>query len=135
MSNDYSYADKDGDLLQVRTAEAQDGAPAYVATPRSGAYVARQDAPAVALAILKAAGIEPSQAAAVDSPAFAANVLARAVAALQKDAEEAKLDAEALELWKAGIPSRAFDDRVPLGWREGYREIARAARKLHGKES
>ncbi|AZF93788.1 hypothetical protein HOU70_gp55 [Arthrobacter phage Liebe] len=145
---DQTFTDRDGDDLLVETAYvAEYGAFVKAA---GGAFVAPADAPAVALAILRAAGLSDRTGVA-DTPYFVARAvrtLETHAAKLARDAEAAsaaeakaaaekadaeKLDAEALTLWQA-TPGGCGATDLPVSVRDKYRAIARAARALHNPE-
>ncbi|WGH20342.1 hypothetical protein SEA_MAGUCO_50 [Arthrobacter phage MaGuCo] len=149
---DETFTDRDGDDLRVETAgPAEFGA--YIKTPDDGAYASRDDAPAVALAILRAAGFTDRTGGGNETPYFVARAVrnltsyaanqarqaeaeAEKLAADKAAAEKAdaeKLDAEALALWQAS-PGGRGDTRLPVAVRDKYRAIARAARALHNPE-
>jgi hypothetical protein len=132
---DFIHEDNERSKLLIRpTNDPEFPDTAYLRSDIEGVYVHKSDAPRAALELLKAAGITPNAFAESASPAGAAYGLEIAVRRLEKRAEEAELDAEALELWKSVTVDRANDVTIPLLHREDYRRMARAARKLYGKE-
>lgn len=143
----FKHRDADGDSLHVAPASHSFGAQgpgeaAYVTAGRSGTFVAKDDAPAVAVAILKAAGHTGDSGG--DRVAHAIRNLERELAErAEKEAAAAdarKLDAEALELYRAAavIPSLAVTDpaRLTPEALNRWRRVARKARTLNApKES
>lgn len=125
-----------GSRLGVETSENHENA-AFVEVSRSRFehfIVPKDDAPAVALAILEASGWDGEVPFEKDSVEDATYILRKAIKeaakAKAKAEDEAKLDAEALTLHNLhwGVSGAAFrDDNMRLHWRK----IALKARELH----
>lgn len=95
-----------------------------------GATVPSTDAPALALAILEAAGLVRDSCSGDDAE-VALEWLHSAVARREREAKEAAdreaLEAEAMALWTALNPDHGFTVPPP-----SWVEVARTARELHG---
>jgi len=156
----HTHVDADRDTLEIFVAAAQSEA-AYVHTPQRPATVTKEDAPLVALKLLEASGWTqdslggPVEHALKGLAKHIQNVAAAEEAA-RKEAEEeearkaaqeearkaeeaAALDAEALALLNAyrltnGRPARkSLDEITDARSRDGWRLIAREARKMHAQ--
>ncbi|AYN59138.1 hypothetical protein HOU52_gp53 [Arthrobacter phage Yang] len=122
----FTYTDADGDKLNVQTSGGHKDT-AWVRNPGDSAvHVSKADAPAVALAILEAAGWEAKVASTVGAE--------EAVYALREHvrdtAQEAELAAEALALLNAATDS-CYADFPNETVREVWRRAARRAREIH----
>lgn len=128
----------DGDALEIseapRIGGARDGGALIETKPSAGGtigtFVSREEAPEVALAILKAAGYSDSS----HSGPVESAVASLASIGKKKEAA-AKLDADALELYNAGarrIGDYAIDslDELPEVVAEGWRAVVKHSRKL-----
>ncbi|UIW13236.1 hypothetical protein SEA_WARDA_54 [Arthrobacter phage Warda] len=130
----FTHTDKDGDRVHV-TADDRYGALVEVtqSSPYTyGSYVPKDDAPAVALAILTAAGITASSLGGYDERAvWLLDRLATTRAAEKAKADaEAKLAEEALALLNAATDS-CYADFPNETIRETWLRAARRARELH----
>ncbi|WGH21233.1 hypothetical protein SEA_OBITOO_57 [Arthrobacter phage ObiToo] len=132
---DFKHTDQDGDHMEVTDSVRLDDHAYVVAVDGPGVFVSKADAPAVALAILEAAGWT------AEASPISASRPGNAVYALRKHVEEAKeeaarkadeeaLDREALELLNAATESSypTMPDNV-IG--SVWRRAARRARELH----
>lgn len=136
MKTEYSYTDKDGDEIGVEPAY-NPSLGAFVKTTEDGVYVAKDAAPAVALAILEAAGWEPEPLGTHVPRAF---FLLKAHGELEerkkrsaeaaRKAEEAKLTEEALALLNAATDS-CYTALPNETIRETWLRAARRARELY----
>ncbi|WVX88042.1 hypothetical protein SEA_TFORTROY_54 [Arthrobacter phage TforTroy] len=136
MKTDFAVADKDGDEIGVEPAY-DPSLGAFVKTTEDGVFVAKEDAPAVALAILKAAG-HTADPMGVAVPR-AVYLLATHEERIAKDKEEAaraakadeeKLAAEALDLFNA-TTEHNFADFPNGAVRDVWLRAARRAREIH----
>lgn len=121
MKTDFAYVDKDGDELGIEPAfDPSFGA--FVKTTEDGVYVAKEDAPAAALAILKAAGWRGAP--------VSTNDVEKAAYLLEVAAQDEELAQEALALLNAATDSCyvAFPNETI---RETWLRAARRARELH----
>lgn len=141
-----TITDFDGDTLTIaqapRIGEARDGGALVHVKPSPdgvgssiGVFVSREEAPEVALAILKAAGYSDSS----HSGPVESAVASLASIGKKKEAA-AKLDAHALELYNAGarrIGDYAIEslDEIPEEHAEGWRAVVKHARKLAAQEA
>jgi hypothetical protein len=129
----YEYTDRDEDTLVVDTGET-DYPSVYLDAP-SGVYIPNEDAPALALAILEAAGYTGDDNYSVHTAEGAVRVLRRHIeeqTAKKAEAEEAKkLDEEAKALCDS-TPYGDWDTNSDNG-KDFWRGIARKARELHGE--
>lgn len=136
----FVHTDADADTLtispapRVGIARDTDGGALVVFDPSDsgslGVFVPKEDAPEVALAILRAAGYgDCSHSGPVES------ALASLASIGKKKEAAAKLDADALELLNAGIRrmggvTLASLDDVQDDIAEGWRAVVKAARKI-----
>lgn len=127
----FTHTDAEGDSLVIRDGGERGALVDMVNVDgNDGVYVNADEAPEVALALLKTSGIEPNE----DGTPLevAALFLAEAVAELNealKEDEEA-LEAEALALFNAATDARWIDFPFTLV-RETWIKAARRARELH----
>ncbi|QIG58530.1 hypothetical protein PQE18_gp52 [Arthrobacter phage DrSierra] len=128
----FTHTDAEGDSLVIRDGGERGALVDLLNGPDTyGAYVNADEAPEVALALLKTAGIEPSE----DGNPLeaAAYFLAEAVAELaeaMKEADDAELEAEALALFNAATESNYAYFPLDLV-RNTWLRTARKARELH----
>ncbi|UIW13310.1 hypothetical protein SEA_CREWMATE_58 [Arthrobacter phage Crewmate] len=132
---DFKHTDQDGDHMEVTDSVRLDDHAYVVAVDGPGVFVSKADAPAVALAILEAAGWTSSTSSDPAAlPANAVYTLRRHVEEAEKAAklaaDEEALDREALELLNAATESSypTMPDNV-IG--SVWRRAARKARELH----
>lgn len=135
-----TFTDMDGDRTTIKTGyPAENGALVKVLGP-GGAYITKEEAPAAALAILKAAGYDPEAIRPGDTDALGHGILSLAKhireqeEATAKAKEEAELDAKALAAWNAyreacGFHARDSFDSPSAGeaWRDVVRTLATPA--------
>lgn len=136
MGTTYTHTDKDGDQIEVVT-YPDDPAPTILATGQgrwAEVEFTEEDAPALALAILEAAGYENGKGEWGDHISLAISHLkvhANEQAAKKAEAEEAKkLDEEARALCDS-TKYGGWDVINDIG-KDYWRQIARAARELYG---
>lgn len=144
-----TVTDADGDSLTIAPApkigiayhaegalvsRKDDARPGYFSGESIGVFVSKEEAPAVALAILVSAGINP------DSHGSTLESAAAALASIfAKQDRAAKLDAEAVELANAAYGAldldlvESLDDVASPHARESWRAVAKAARKIAAK--
>lgn len=125
----FTHTDVDGDVLKVQDYSGATGEAAWIKQPGDTAVlVPKADAPAVALAILEAAGWT------AEASPISASRPGNAVYALRKHVEEVKeeagLDNEALFLLNAATDS-AYVSFPNETIRETWRKAARRAREIH----
>jgi len=159
MTTEVLHTDRDGDTFKITTSWAVKEA-AFVHTASRAALVRKEEAPALALALLELSGWEadslggPVEHALKGLAKHIQNVAAAEEAARKEAEEEARkaaeeearkaeesaaLDAEALALLNSyrlsnGQPARTSLDEIRnLTSREGWRTIAREARKMHAQ--
>ncbi|QOP65111.1 hypothetical protein PQE12_gp51 [Arthrobacter phage Adumb2043] len=128
---DFTHTDDDGDSIEIES--DPDHARAVVSSEDGRAvYVPKDDAPAVALAILTAAGITAKSAGGYDErAAWLLNRVAESRAAEKAAKEaEAKLEAEALALLNAATDS-CYTAFAHDAIRDTWLRAARRARELH----
>jgi hypothetical protein len=149
LMTEYNYTDRDGDDIKV---ELSNGTPdeGFVLA-KDGAFIPKAEAPALALAILEAAGWDDPEGAA-HGEGYHAKIAVRRLrqhadhvarmAAIDAErkakeaaeaADRAKLDAEAKALFLGGDPIYRAGRWDHLGGaaRDHWRAVARAARALH----
>lgn len=141
MSTIYTHTDKDGDQIEVVT-YPDDPAPTIIATGQdrwAEVEFTEEDAPALALAILEAAGYTGfSDEGHMEFAMRGLRAYIFEQAERKAEAEEAKkLDEEALTLFNAFRTERRLSTHAKItditGTEEAWREVARKARELHGK--
>lgn len=142
MGTTYTHTDSDGDQIEVVT-YPNDPAPTIIAKGQdrwAEVEFTKEDAPALALAILEAAGYTGDDDLSIDTPDGAVRVLRRHIqweARQKAEAEEAqKLDEEALALvnaWRESSGSPTDGSLGPL--KDNWRAVARMARELYGAQS
>lgn len=124
----FTHTDAEGDALVIRDGGSRGALVDMVNVDgNDGVYVNADEAPEVALALLKTAGIEPNE---DGNPLeVAALFLAQAVAELAEALEESGLEDEALALLRAATGEHFVE--LPGMAREFWLNAARKARELH----
>lgn len=130
---DFRHTDHDGDELQIVSSAIESNGASVRSEHGNAVYVSRDEAPAVALAILEAAGWESRIDSHLNAEA-AVYALRRhvehAAAVKAKADEEAKLAQEALYLLNAACDT-CYVDFPNETVRETWLRAARRAREIH----
>lgn len=145
----YTYTDRDGDVVKVAPADEGGTDTAYVSVSRYGAYVEKDAAPLVALALLEAAGWDTFPIGTAYGADWNADHALRNLrgyklaverkAELAKREAEAKADAEALDAEAHALREAWYpDNRTPFAsldedTKRDWRNVARKARSIAAK--